>query len=46
MDGRQRGGTGLEKKTKKNQQQYFKIKAGEWTDRHRQIVKKLSLIHI
>lgn len=40
MDGRQRGGTGLEKKTKKNQQQYFKIKAGEWTDRHRQIVKK------
>ena len=28
------------KKKQKQQQQYFKIKAGEWTDRHRQIVKK------
>ena len=34
-----RDGTGKKTKQKK-QQQYFKIKAGEWTDRHRQIVKK------
>ena len=40
MGDREAGRDWKKKKTKKNQQQYFKIKAGEWTDRHRQIVKK------